>query len=255
MGIAIKKSIQLETKIQITDEREADFILKIDPHVGKAFILHLEFQSVNDPHMLERMHRYLVYIRQEYKLPVKQYVVYFGHRPLKMTKELIEENIHYRYDIINMKDIPCEKFLDSEKPEEIILAILCDFKGRRSQDLVRAIIEHLKERTEGELLFSKYIRQLEILSQLRDLQKIVFEEENKMSIIFDIKKDLRYQQGLEEGMEKGEEKGKAEGLSEGMGKEKEKTARAMLLEGLDINIIKKVTGLSEEEIEKLRGQN
>ncbi len=52
-------------------------------------------------------------------------------------------------------------------------------------------------------------------------------------------------------MEEGIEKGKAEGLSEGM----EKTARAMLLEGLDINIIKKVTGLSEGEIEKLRGKN
>ena len=73
--------------------------------------------------------------------------------------------------------------------------------------------------------------------------------ESRMEAEWSHKTDLLLAE--EKGMEEGIEKGKAEGLSEGM----EKTARAMLLEGLDINIIKKVTGLSEGEIEKLRGKN
>ncbi|MCI4625094.1 MAG: hypothetical protein L3V56_03940, partial [Candidatus Magnetoovum sp. WYHC-5] len=61
-----------------------------------------------------------------------------------------------------------------------------------------------------------YIRQLEILSNLRDLQNYVGEEVDKMAFTFDLTKDYRFQQGREQGMAKGIEKGREQGLKEGL---------------------------------------
>ena len=171
-----------------------------------------------------RMLRYWVYLRQVYKLPVKQYVFYIGKEPLKMENNLAQDNTTHSYTIIDMKTIDCDKFLYSDKPEEIIISILCNYKGKDVRIFVREILERLKALVKEETLQSKYIKQLEILSNLRDLQNYVGEEVDKMAFIFDLTKDYRFQQGrdkgreegIEEGMEKGMEKGMEEGLKEGI---------------------------------------
>ena len=54
----------------------------------------------------------------------------------------------------------------------------------------------------------KSVKQLEVLSSLRNLQGIVELLIPKiMPIEYDIRKDLRYKQGLEQGLEKGLEQG------------------------------------------------
>ena len=62
--------------------------------------------------------------------------------------------------------------------------------------------------------------------------------------------------GLEKGKAEGEkiglEKGKAEGLAEGENKKAIEVARKMLAKGMDINDISELSGLSAEEIEKLK---
>jgi predicted transposase/invertase (TIGR01784 family) len=57
-----------------------------------------------------------------------------------------------------------------------------------------------------------------------------------------------YVEGLEEGLEKGLEKGIQKGLEEG----KMNMAKAMLKEGVDEGFIIRLTGLSQDEIEKLK---
>ena len=59
-------------------------------------------------------------------------------------------------------------------------------------------------------------------------------------------------EGLERGMEKGIEKGIEKGMEKGMEKERRHLVLSMLQENTDISFICKVTGLSEEEIEKLK---
>ncbi|MCI4625707.1 MAG: hypothetical protein L3V56_07070 [Candidatus Magnetoovum sp. WYHC-5] len=156
--------------------------------------------------------RYWVYLRQVYKLPVKQYVVYIGQKPLKMKSTIEEDNITYSYTIIDMKTVDCEKFLYADRPEEIIISILCDYKGRDVKMFIREILERIRELVKEETLLSKYIRQLEILSNLRDLQNYVGEEVEKMAFTFDLTKDYRFQQGMAKGIEKGREEGLKEGL-------------------------------------------
>lgn len=209
--IPAKKITMLDCNLQITDEREADFVMMIHTSNDTRFVLHLELQSTNDSNMIHRMLRYFVYLRETYKLDVRQVLIYFGGDKLSMVNQLELSNISYHYEIIDMKDIPCETFLKSDNPIEIILIILCDFSLQDERIVIKNIIQRLKEKIFEETKYSKYIRQLEILSQLRDLQSIVIEEENKMAFIYDIEKDLRFKQGLNRGLEQGLEQGQQRG--------------------------------------------
>ena len=57
-----------------------------------------------------------------------------------------------------------------------------------------------------------------------------------------------YEEGVKEGIEKGIQKGMEKGEYE----RAKKDAKNMLLRGLDIKLISEVTGLSEEEVEKIK---
>ncbi len=58
-------------------------------------------------------------------------------------------------------------------------------------------------------------------------------------------------EGLAEGEAKGRVEGKAEGLAEGRTEGKTDVARAMKTKGLEMSLISELTGLSEEEIQRL----
>ena len=59
------------------------------------------------------------------------------------------------------------------------------------------------------------------------------------------------QEGMEQGIAQGRAEGRAEGRAQGAQSEKLETAKRMKAEGLDINLISKITQLSIDEIEKL----
>ena len=59
-------------------------------------------------------------------------------------------------------------------------------------------------------------------------------------------------EGIAEGEARGEAKGKAEGIAEGEAKGKAETALAMLANGLDIALVSKCTGLTEQQIRDLQ---
>ena len=58
------------------------------------------------------------------------------------------------------------------------------------------------------------------------------------------------EKGREEGMQKGIQKGREEGIQQGM----EKTAVAALKEGMAIDLVAKITGLSIEKINELNNE-
>ena len=68
--------------------------------------------------------------------------------------------------------------------------------------------------------------------------------------------DTAKQEGLAEGMEKGMEKGMELGMEKGMAKGMNQKAldiaKNMLADGVDINLIMKYSGLTQEQIEKLK---
>ena len=59
-------------------------------------------------------------------------------------------------------------------------------------------------------------------------------------------------EGMEKGMKEGMEKGMKEGMEKGMNQRSLEIARNMLADGVDINLIMKYSGLTQEQIEKLK---
>ena len=64
--------------------------------------------------------------------------------------------------------------------------------------------------------------------------------------------DTAKQEGLAEGMEKGMELGMEKGMKKGMNQKALDIARNMLADGVDINLFMKYSGLTQEQIEKLK---
>lgn len=130
LGIDAVKITTLDTNMQVTNEREADFLLRIEKRDGTSYILHAEIQITNDPNMPDRMLIYWLYIKKVYKELPRQYIFYVGREPLKMPDHMPEFGDAYKYTIIDFHNVDCETFIHSNKPEEIIISVLCDFKKK-----------------------------------------------------------------------------------------------------------------------------
>lgn len=46
----------------------------------------------------------------------------------------------YRYRMIDMHTLDCDRFIREDNPDTLVLAIFCDFKDRGDHEMVRGII-------------------------------------------------------------------------------------------------------------------
>lgn len=82
--------VEIPDDVQYTIERKPDFLKLVTNAAGVGqHILHLEFQTRDEPDMLSRMLFYAAQLYGKYKLPVKQYVFFVGGRSARMRRELI----------------------------------------------------------------------------------------------------------------------------------------------------------------------
>ena len=65
--------------------------------------------------------------------------------------------------------------------------------------------------------------------------------------------DTAKREGKEKGLAEGLEKGLAEGLEKGMNKRSLEIARKMLANGMDAATVMEITGLSESQLQQLKG--
>ena len=89
------------------------------------------------------------------------------------------------------------------------------------------------------------------LSKEEEMQGIYLKEEQE-AFIRDQIKAYAMKDGYNEGMEKGMEKGHAEGLEEGALNKQKEIVINMLNKKMDIKTISDITGLSTDEIERLK---
>ncbi|WP_456480060.1 hypothetical protein [Nautilia sp.] len=229
-GLDIKDITLINEEFERVESRRADIVAVAD----NDKILHIEIQTNYDKLMPLRMLRYYTDIKTKYfDFPVLQYVVYLGKGNLKNF--IVDEKLDYSYNLIDMKKVDCNVFLGKNTPEDIVLAILCDFKDKNPENVVEYIIEKLISITDSNG-FKKYMLILEEFSELRDLQKIVKEKE--MFITNKVKfEDLpSYEIGMEKGIEKGMEKGMEKGII------------ALYKITKDINLIEKEMGVGKDKI-------
>lgn len=208
LGLKIVRSEPVEAdKLQTTIEREPDFLRKITDSYGNIFVLHLEFQTT-DVEMMYRMAEYKAIVQRQLKLPVQQYVIYFGEGKAKMRTELPPEKQIVGFKLRNIQELQANQLLQSDVPEEILLAILADHSAARVEEVVQQIILNLQRIVDDKAAIRRYLQQLLALSRMRKLdfstQKVV----ENMPISYDITQDVLFKEGEAKGEAKGQVKGK-----------------------------------------------
>lgn len=192
----------LQTEQQRVEARRADMVARMRRRqTGEQLILHVEIQNANDNTMPVRMLRYLSDILLQYpNEQVYQYVVYIGKRPLSMPNQLVQPAFSYQYYLLDMHMIDCSVLLMKDTPEALVIAILCDFKERPTQDMVNYIVTRLHELTgDDEQRFRNYYQMLETLAENRDLQNNLAEAKDMLTQV-DVTRFSTYRWGLEAGI-------------------------------------------------------
>jgi hypothetical protein len=195
LGIRIADSYELKDKLQTTIEKEPDFIRVVQADGEEAFILHIEFQTQDEERMIYRMQEYYGLLRRKHMLPVKQFVIYLGKKASRMQTRLAPVETFSGFTLTSLRDYSYASLLDSQVPEEIILAVLSDFKKQKPTEVIRQILNKLKDTGLEEIKLRKYIRQLSVLARLRNLTKETHKQIQDMGLTYNIKKDYLYQEG------------------------------------------------------------
>ena len=197
------------------EARRADLVARVKETDGKRYILHVEIQNDNQRDMPLRMMRYYSDIALAHTgEKIVQYLLYIGKAPMTMTDHVSDDGWQYRYRVLDMRDQDSEHFLNSDNPDALVLAILCDPKSLEPNALVAHIIKELR-RLHGDKLdnLRDSLKMLDVLSGNRGLQDIVEEtinmyiDEEKLGIYQAVKK-----RSEAIGIKKGEARGEARGL-------------------------------------------
>lgn len=197
----------LPNDIQHTKERKPDVLKKVTDQEGSVFILHIEFQVANESEMIYRMGEYYFMLARKFKLPIRQFVVFIGNSKPRMTTKIDFPMLKFEFPLLALANVDYSLFLNSNKPEEIILSILADFNNISTDSVLKQIISRLEETTQSDLSLKKYFKQLRILAQLRKL------EQNLKDIVMDSiakyideERDVAFLVGLDKGELKAEER-------------------------------------------------
>ncbi len=207
MGVKFISWIPLQEKIPTSNEREVDFLYKITTEDGIETLLHIEFQTEDDPKMIFRMIEYHGFLIKKHRKPVRHFVVYFGAKKPVMRTQLLPEEIFSGFDLINIGEMDPNSFLDAGSPQSILLAVLADYPKEQTEDVLRLSFRRLKELSVNNNEFSEYAGMLTTLARLRKSEDLTIKIKEEMPYRVEVEKDPYFIQGIEKGKKEGIEKG------------------------------------------------
>ena len=193
---------ELPDDIQHTKERKPDTLKKITDDKGNIYVLQIEFQVKDEPEMIYRMGEYYFMLERKYKIPVKQFVIFLGTDKPTMLTELDRERLKFSFPIVSLSTLDYHIFLNSDKPEEIILGILANFKEENPETALKQIISRVKETTTGDFSLNRYFNQLRVLAQLRNLELNLKNAMDSIAEYIKEERDVLFLRGLDKGQEK-----------------------------------------------------
>jgi hypothetical protein len=248
--------------------RFADTVAEVPLKGGgnEYVILHIEAQGPGGADLAWRMNVYRCLIVGHYLREPAALAIITASRPRGEEKFYSHSRFGtecaYHYNNLALAELDDGELLSSENPIDYALyAAKCAARSREDGqkfNYLRTVVGILAEKgwdkneTRDLLLFMErilYIRDRALARRYNDYRLELAEEGKVMYIPFyqleEAEKAMR--QSREEGWEKGLEKGMKTGLEKG----KRDVARAMLRENIPMDVIKKTTGLSEDEILKV----
>lgn len=229
-------------EIPTTLNKKSDLIFEADAD-GKH-ILHIEFQSANDAAMLHRMHLYnaLLYYQRPDIDSVRQIVIYVGKSKMRMKDRLEKPGLSFRYQIIDLKQFPYQKFLYSSRVEVALFTLLADLQQEKPETIIQKIIARIKAEAPGAEQLANFLVDLEILARLRNFESIVQQIRRDM-FLFDLTKTPIFQEG--------KQAGKEEGMKEGIAK----AVLAMHKNGLSAGQISELIEIPETQVRQIMDKN
>ena len=204
-GLDIVEAELLSSEQPRIEGKRADLVARVKESQGASYILHVEVQNANQTDIPIRMLRYYTDLALEHTdEAIKQYLLYIGKAPLSMSDHLETPAWRYCYEVLDMRSKDSDYFLSSDNPDALVLAILCDLKGREPRAIVAHIVKKLV-RLHGDKLdnLRNSLMMLDVLASNRDLQSLVKENHD---MFVDIEKTSLYQLGVERGVEQGSER-------------------------------------------------
>ncbi len=246
LNIKILNSIILDPQIHKTllVKREVDFLCEVETPKGKELI-HIEFQTTNDPNMLNRIGEYHGFLLRQYDLPIRHVVIYLGAKKSTMLTQLDADTIYRGFDLIDLSTIDARALLSSEPSKLAFIAPLCAMAEDEKEDILRISVGQLEQLSSSDHEFREDLHGLFLLLGLRpELTDLLSKIIDAMPITFDIVKHPLFQRGRVEGIEKGIEKGRVEGIEKGI----EKGRVEGIEKGIEKGRIESVLGFYKENI-------
>ena len=113
LGIMALESEELPDDTQHTKERKPDVLKKVTDIHGAIFVLHLEFQLVDEQEMIYRMADYYVMLTRKYKIPVRQFVIFLGSDKPHMPTRTDGDYLTFHFPLITFAQLDYQLFLKS----------------------------------------------------------------------------------------------------------------------------------------------
>lgn len=173
IGTQFGKLRQTDHKMQMLLEREPDFLRLTEDVKGDPIVLHVEFQSGNDKEMPYRMLEYYAAAQRKFKQSVWQYVIYIGDRPLNMESGIRDRQNNFTYQVVDIRKIPFQVFLNSSNSALLPWAVLGDHSGKPSDEVITSVVSKIVSSTKGDKnLLTRQLTALAMFSSLRNLDQV-----------------------------------------------------------------------------------
>ena len=152
-------------------------------------------------------------------------VLYIGDEPCRISAILEEEGLIYQYQVIDIREIPCDVLLESERAEDLVIAFLCRITDK--SELFKRLkerLENLDSRERADFL-AKVLTILGLRPMLKEKVLSFVKEVGRMPITVRLEKELvenfpvigdLVKKGIQEGLQQGLQQGIQQGLQQGL---------------------------------------
>ena len=202
-GVKVRQFLNVELpKVQ---QRRVDLAILLEDDT----ILHIEIQSTNDRKIAFRMGHYYLLLKEQYRFPVKQVLLYVGGAQLGMPDRVEADGNLLVFRLLDIRRFDAGALSATGKRADLALAILA---GDADQWLPEIIKQAARLKGPAR---SRILAQILILAGLRDLEDKLEWELRNQGVVIDITKNKVLMRWQREFIAEGAAKGRAEGIAEG----------------------------------------
>ena len=197
----------LNVEIPTVLKRIADLLIRLDD----GELLHLDFQSTNDPRMAHRAGIVGLLLDQKLGpgLALRQVVLYIGADKMSMPVSTRVGRIQVAYELIDIREFDAAELIATGNPGDLALALLARNGPAHLRQILRAakrLRGHARQRV---------LVELTVFSGLRHAENRLKMEMKSMELTLDVEKHPILRDILHQGQAQGLAQGRAKGVANG----------------------------------------